>query len=160
MSRLKKLNRDQVGALLLIAMGVAVLVAGLSYRMGNLNHMGAGYIPVVLGILMAAMGIAIGATSVGPAVEGSAIPTIKHEHHDGFEFRGWLCILGGVAAFVVLGSHLGFIAGTFGAVFISAMGDRNNTWKTAAVLAAIVTAFGTAVFIYGLSLQIPLFQFI
>jgi hypothetical protein len=38
------------------------------------------------------------------------------------------------------------------------MGDRENTWKSAGILAAIVTVFGVAIFHFGLALQLPLFQ--
>jgi hypothetical protein len=49
---------------------------------------------------------------------------------------------------------------TFASVFISAMGDRNNTFKGAALLGAILTLFCLIVFHYGLSLQLPLFQWV
>src|SRR5471032_2236713 len=63
MHRFKKMSKDHIGALLLLLMGAAVLAMGLSYKMGNLNRMGAGFIPVVLGVLMMAVGLAIGLTA-------------------------------------------------------------------------------------------------
>ena len=38
------------------------------------------------------------------------------------------------------------------------MGDRNNTVKGAAILSAVLTVFCLLVFHFGLSLQLPLFQ--
>ena len=76
-------------------------------------------------------------------------------HLDGplVQWRGWLCIVGGVLAFVVLGERGGLVPASFAAVFISAMGDRRNTWRSAAGL----TALGVVVFHYGLHLLLPLF---
>lgn len=158
MRRPKNLGKDHYGALLLLALGGAVFALGLGYKMGSLNRMGAGFIPVVLGALMVMVGIAIGVTAAPPGQETIAHPLPGDGTHTGPEWRGWLCILGGVIAFVVLGEHGGLLPATFASVFISAMGDRNNTVKGAALLGAILTVFCLIVFHYGLSLQLPLFQ--
>ena len=74
------------------------------------------------------------------------------------EWRGWGCILAGVVAFVVFGQYGGLVPASFASVFIAALGDRNNTWKNAAMVAAVMVAFGVLVFHFGLSLQLPLFR--
>src|SRR5487761_2004443 len=73
MSRFKAVGKDHIGAVLLIAMGAGAFGLGLTYRMGTLNHMGAGYVPVVLGVLMVLVGLAIGltATPAGHVAAGS-----------------------------------------------------------------------------------------
>jgi hypothetical protein len=48
----------------------------------------------------------------------------------------------------------GFIPATFACVYVSALGDRTATWKSALVLAAVVTVFGVAV----LQIPMPLFR--
>jgi len=73
------------------------------------------------------------------------------------QWRAWGCIVAGVLAFVVLGEHGGLVPASFAAVFVSAMGDRRNTWRSAAALAAGLTALGVVVFHYGLHLLLPLF---
>jgi Tripartite tricarboxylate transporter TctB family len=152
-------GKDHCGALLLLALGAAVLALGLGYKMGNLNRMGAGFIPVVLGALMMLVGIAIGVTAAKPGEREMVNPLPGHgTHAGGPEWRGWLCILGGVLAFVVLGEHGGLLPATFASVFVSAMGDRNGTVKGSVILASILTLFCLIVFHYGLSLQLPLFQ--
>lgn len=157
--QLKSFGKDHIGGLVLIALGAAVLAMGLGYKTGNLNRMGAGFIPVVLGVLMIAVGIAIGVTAAPPGKRQMTNPLPGHgAHGDGIDLRGWSCILGGVVAFVLLGGHGGLLPATFASVFISAMGDRNNTYKSAAVLAGVLTVFCLVVFHYGLSLQLPLFQ--
>jgi len=157
MSRFKALGKDHKGSLLLIALGIGVLALGVTYRMGTLNRMGAGFIPVVLGALLILVGLAIGVTA---APAGSEAPSTNAHGAvtAGPEWRGWSCILGGVVAFVVFGAYGGLVPATFAAVFISALGDRQSTLKTAAALAAIVDVFGVIVFHFGLHLQLPLFQ--
>jgi len=144
---LRHLNRDRLGALLLILIGSGVVVQGTGYRMGTLTHMGAGFMPVVYGTLMTCIGIVLGVTAQrGPdAVRRKA------------EWRGWFCIVGGVAAFVVLGHWGGLAPATFAAVFISALGDRHNSLRDAALLALLMVVAGTLIFNVGLHLQLPLF---
>jgi len=148
------LNKDHLGALLLIALGIGVVVLGNGYRMGTLTTMGAGFIPVVLGGVLVVVGAVLGLTA------GTAASSPKAEARHPPEWRGWLCILGGVAAFVVLGNHGGLVPAAFASVFISAMGDRKNTLKGAALLAAAMTVAGVLIFSVGLHLQLPLFQWV
>lgn len=157
MLRRKAIGRDHYGAALLIALGLVVLILGVGYRMGTLNRMGAGYIPVVLGVLMILVGIAIGVTAT-PAGDEPANPQTHAAHPGGPEWRGWLCIFGGVLAFVVLGEYGGLVPATFASVFISAMGDKQSSVKNSALLGAIVVVFCVIVFHYGLTLQLPLFH--
>ncbi len=158
MQRYKRLGKDHVGAALLVVLGTTVVVLGVGYRMGTLNRMGPGFIPVVLGVLMILVGVAIALTAL-PAGARDAAPALPGHGHGGGgpQGRGWLCILGGVVAFVVLGEHGGLVPATFFAVFISAMGDRLNTVKGAILLSLLMVAMAVIVFHYGLRLQLPLF---
>lgn len=158
--RRPKLGKDHWGALLLLGLGTALLVGGRNYAMGQLSHMGPGFIPLALGVAMVVVGLAIGITAAPAGQETTDHPLPGHGTHHGPEWRGWLCILGGVMSFVFVGSHGGLLPATFACVFISAMGDRTNTVKSAAVLAAGMTVFCLIVFHYGLTLQLPLFQWV
>ena len=148
------MRKDHVAAILMMAMGVAIIVIGFRYRMGTLVHMGAGFIPVVLGILMTAVGLIIGLL----AATGTPEEKAEQKLPDPPDLRGGLCILGAVAAFVVLGAYGGLVPAAFASVFVAAMGDRENTWKSALLLALAMVVFGVAVFHYGLRVQLPLFS--
>ena len=63
MKPLRTFNKDRVGAGLLILMGAGIVAQGLTYRMGAITSMGAGFIPVVLGTLLVLVGVAIGVTA-------------------------------------------------------------------------------------------------
>lgn len=155
----KRWKKDYSGAVLLVALGVTVVIFGLGYRVGSPSRMGAGFVPVVLGGLMVLIGLAIGLTALVPEPEKSdPVAQITHPTRGGPEWRAWLCILGGVLAFVVLGEYGGLVPAIFASVFVSAMGDRENTVKGAALLGAGLCTFGVVVFHYGLQLQLPLFH--
>ncbi len=146
---LRRLNKDRVSAVLLFVLGIAVAGAGLTYRMGSLTRMGAGFIPVVLGVVLALVGVAIGITA-DPGDFGTA-ETMP------LEWRGWLCVLGGILAFSVLGKYGGLIPATFVSVFVAALGDRGNSLRDATLLALGITVVGVLIFIYGLKMTFPLF---
>jgi Tripartite tricarboxylate transporter TctB family len=149
MKSLRNFNKDRVSGALLLLLGAAIVTQGVRYRTGTLIQMGAGFMPVVLGTLLALVGIAIFATA-----EARDFGTA--ESHP-TEWRGWLCILGSVAAFVIIGTYGGLVPATFATVFIAAMGDRQNSVSTALLLAAGVTVAGVLIFIVGLKMVFPLF---
>ncbi len=166
-----KVARDLGGAAMLVALGAVVVYEGTSYQMGSLTRMGAGYVPVVLGVLLIAVGFLIAVTSyfgrrstdsaVVSGVEATVAgvpPLPKHGEWSGFQWRGWGCILGGVAAFVVLGRYGGLVPATFATVFIAALGDRENSIRDAVLLALGITVAGIAIFHWGLKLVFPLFS--
>jgi uncharacterized membrane protein len=161
MPKLPSPAKDHLAALMLIALGAFALALGMTYRIGSLNRMGAGYIPMVLGILMVLVGIAIGVTSTPASRAATKAAATANSHtspYRGPEWRGWVCIIGGVVAFVILGQYGGLVPATFMSVFIAALGDRNNTVKSSAVLAVILVVFGTLVFHFGLKLPLQLFH--
>ncbi|HJV60480.1 MAG TPA: tripartite tricarboxylate transporter TctB family protein [Albitalea sp.] len=144
---LRRFNKDRTGAALLILLGVGVAVRGSSYRVGDLTHMGAGFMPVVYGVLLAAIGVVLGLTARDePDAKGASA-----------QWRGWLCIIGGVFAFVVFGHWGGLVPATFASVFIAALGDRQNTVRDAALLALAMVAAGYLIFSVGLHLQLAPF---
>ncbi len=150
MKSLRRLKKDHVSAVILILLGLGIVAEGLTYRMGELTRMGAGFMPVVYGTLLALVGVAIGA--LAEKVD------FGDEKTHATEWRGWLCILGGVISFVVVGVYGGLAPATFAAVFISAMGDKGNSVRDAALLALGLVLAGALIFSYGLNLQLPLFS--
>ena len=157
---MNKLTKDRLGGALLVAAGAAAVVAGAGYGMGSLREMGSGFYPVALGVLLALIGVVLFATaSRDPDAHLAAAPAeTAHLAGPVVQWRGWLCILGGVLSFVVLGQHGGLVPASFVSVFVAALGDRDNSVRDAALLAALMTLLGVIVFHYGLHLLLPLFQ--
>ena len=142
--------RDYAGGALMFALGVGAVGYGSTYTMGTLGRMGPGYFPVALGVILALCGLAIAARARFAGREGAAkvLPP---------EWRGWTCICLAIVAFVAVGKYGGLVPATFAVVFISALGDRENTWKSALVLALGAVAMCVVVFWWALHLQFDLF---
>lgn len=147
-------RRDYYAGALMVLVGGGAAIVGSQYQIGGLTHMGPGYFPTALGIILAIIGIIIaGSAAFTPApapVTGEA-PAVKPD------WRGWLCITGATVLFIALARYVGLVAATFVCVFVAAMGDRENSWKEAALLAAGITVFGVTLFSFILHVQIPLF---
>ena len=156
---MNKLTKDHVGGALLVLTGLAAVIAGVGYGMGTLMQMGSGFFPVVLGVLLVLIGAALLASTRRVRAHGPVEAPAEMAHLAGpvVQWRGWLCIVGGALAFAVLGEHGGLVPASFVSVFIAAMGDRRNTWRAAAALAASMTVLGVVVFHYGLHMLLPLF---
>lgn len=143
--------KDLAGGLLMLVLGLATIFQSLQYELGTLRHMGPGYFPLVLGVILAACGllITIGSRNAVAQIAGPRLSP---------EWRGWLCICTGIVAFIVIGEYGGLLPATFAIVFISALGDRQNSLLTAVLLALFMTLICFVVFWWLLQVQLPLFR--
>lgn len=148
---LNQYNRDYYGGGLMFLLGVGAVYKGMSYKVGTLSRMGPGYFPVAVGVVLALMGVLI---ALGARSNASAKP----EEHKPAEWRGWICIVLSILAFLVLGRYGGLLPATFAVVFISAMGDRENNLKQALLLSLAMAGVAALVFWWALSMQFPLFR--
>lgn len=142
-------SKDRYGGALMVLIGLASVGGGARFRIGTLVHMGPGFFPVAVGVILALIGVAI-------ALKGGR----ESRRSRGFvkpDWRGWSCIIGAMLAFMLLGAYGGLVPATFAIVFISALGDRKNTLKQASWLALAMVAVSVVVFWWGLQLQLPLF---
>jgi putative Ca2+/H+ antiporter (TMEM165/GDT1 family) len=147
---LHRYNKDLYAGALMLVLGLGSIYAGLGYNVGSLSHMGSGFFPVAVGTVLVLCGLAIAFSAKAPDAHATAEPAPPPE------WRAWCCIVIGIAAFVVLGRYGGLLPATFAIVFISALGDRDNTWVSALILAAAMCAICTVVFWWALKLQFPL----
>jgi putative tricarboxylic transport membrane protein len=146
-------RRDFYAGGLMVLFGLVMAGMGPSYNLGTLMHMGPGFLPTCLGVILILLGIAIaGAATVGTDTEEESI---LPEHP---QWLGWACILAGPLSFIIVGTYLGLAPATFSCVFVSALGDKTATWKSSLVLALVVTVMGVALFSYLLQVPMPVFE--
>lgn len=145
-------RRDFYAGGLMMLLGLGIALKGVTYRMGTLMHMGPGFFPTSLGVLLVLIGIAIAAAALNPAAAAED-QAILPEHP---QWWGWFCILMSPVLFILFGRFFGMIPGTFACVFIAALGDRNATWLGTIVLATVVTVFGVVLFSYFLQVPMPI----
>ena len=146
-------KRDFYAGGLMVLLGLGVALKGTTYRAGTLMHMGPGFLPTVLGIILVLIGIAIAAVALSPA-DNEENQSILPEQP---QWWAWLCILLSPVLFIFFGRYFGMAPGTFACVFIAALGDKNATLRSSIVLSAIVTVFGVGLFSYFLQVPMPIF---
>jgi uncharacterized membrane protein YhdT len=146
-------KRDYYAGGLMLLVGVGAAVTGTGYKFGTLARMGPGFMPVVLGVVLAFMGILIAGTALGSSEDDDKkfLPANP-------QWFGWACILGGPVLFIILGIYGGMIPAVFACVFVCALGDKTGTYKSSAILATGVTVFGVLLFHYLLSIPFPLLR--
>ena len=140
-------RKDFLGGLLMLVLGLLVWVQAYGYNIGSLRRMGPGFFPLALGVILAVTGVLIMVTAKPP---GAPVDRLAPE------WRGWLCICAGIGAFVLLGQYTGLIPATFAVVFVSALGDRQNTILGAGVLGVVMTAACVVIFWWLLQVPFPL----
>ncbi|MGA8816611.1 MAG: tripartite tricarboxylate transporter TctB family protein [Xanthobacteraceae bacterium] len=148
-------KKDFYSGGLMILIGLGIALKGSTYRLGSLMHMGPGFMPTALGVLLVLLGMAIAAGALVPAEAGSEeTQSILPENP---QWWAWFCILMSPVLFVFFGRYFGMAPGTFACVFIAALGDRTATWKSTIILSTVVTVFGVALFSYFLQVPMPIF---
>ena len=120
------------------------LIAG--YQMGSSVRMGPAYFPVVLGGLLAALGLLVLFDSI--VEEGPRIAK--------FHFRPLLFIAVSSLAFAYLLKPLGLALASAALIFISAYGGHEFKWKEVAIMTVVLVIFSVLVFVKGLVLPFPI----
>lgn len=135
---------DIIGGLLLTATGLFAVVYAQTYTFGTLSRMGPGYFPVVLGALLAVLGLLVAIPAWFRVGEG---PKVK--------WKTFSIVIGSVVVFAATLKVLGLILCTALAVLIASLADDEITWKGRLILAASVSAITYLVFIFALSMVLP-----
>ena len=137
-----------IGGLIAIAFGLLAIREGLRYATGSLLRMGPGYFPIVLGVILAALGLLLLVLSV----RRPADPL-----QETFLWRPLLMIPIAIAFFGIAISRFGLAPATFGLVFLSSLSERKLDIRPTVLLALAMTAFVWIIFSLILSLPYPLF---
>ena len=144
-----KSERDFWAGLMFIAVGVGFAWGATSYSFGSSARPGPGYFPFGLGILLAILGSMVLFKALTFEVEGG-------DPIGDIAWKPLLYIVGTVTVFGWTLPHLGmFIALPILVVIAARAGDEFH-WGEALANAAVLTVASWVIFIYGLSLTIPL----
>jgi hypothetical protein len=146
-------KRDFYAGGVMVLLGAGVILQCTAYNLGTLMHMGPGFFPMTLGVILTLLGLLImGTAAVTPLSDNERILPEQPE------WRGWACIILSPVAFIFCGIHGGMAPATFACVFVAALGDRTATFKGSFLLAAGVTFFGVLLFAYLLKVPFPIFR--
>jgi Tripartite tricarboxylate transporter TctB family len=142
--------RDQKNfwsGVMFIALGAFFAGWAQNYDMGTAARMGPAFFPTMLGILTFLLGIVV------------LIGGLVTEHADGkiepFNFRAVGLVLGAVVAFGLLLRPAGLLVALFVLVGVSSFGGHEFRLRDVLLLSVGMSLLVLAVFIYGLSMTIP-----
>jgi hypothetical protein len=151
-----KSQKDFFSGLLFIVVGVAFAWGATNYKVGDAARMGPGYFPLLLGVLMAIVGIAVTFAAL----------TVETEDGDKVGKFAWkplfFIILSNLVFGLLLGGlpsiglpYMGMIAAIIALTFIAALAGEEFKFKEVLILAIILAVSCYSTFIWALKLQFP-----
>ena len=151
-----KSQQDFFAGLMFLTVGAAFAWGATSYNIGEGARMGPGYFPLMLGILLAVLGLAVIFESLVVETEdGEPIGKIAWKPL-GYIIGANLAfglLLGGLPKFGI--PAMGLIAAIYALVFIASLAGDRFLPKEVAILATILAVFSYFAFVWLLKLQFP-----
>ena len=151
-----KSQKDFFSGLMFIVVGAACALGASTYSIGTGARMGPGYFPLVLGVLLAIIGIAVTFTSL----------VVETEDGDKVGKFAWKPLFFIITANLVFGAcigglpmiglkPLGLIVGIYLLTYIASHAGDEHKFKEVAVLATVLALLSYVAFIVLLKLQFP-----
>lgn len=151
-----KSQKDFFAGLMYLVVGLAFAIGATNYNVGSAARMGPGYFPLILGVILALIGVVISfnATVSGP---DNGDPIGK------WAWRQIFFILGANFAFGILLVGVpqlgipgfGLIVAIYGLVLIASFARKEADIKETLILATILAVGSYVVFVWALNLQFP-----
>ena len=138
--------KDFWAGVLFVSLGIAAIVISDNYKLGTAARMGPGYFPLILGILLIALGAII--TLRGVRINGEAISAWK--------WRPLLVVLGSVVMFGAIVPTLGVLISTILLIVVSSAASHEFRPKEALLMGVGLAVLSVGVFIIGLKLILPI----
>lgn len=145
-----KSQRDFWSGLMFMGVGAAFAAGSImNYSFGSSARPGPGYFPFGLGILLAILGafVLFKALTI-ESEDGQPIGAIA--------WRPLLIVVAAIIMFAVALPRLGMIITLPLLIIVSSLASTEFRWRDAIVVSVVLTVGSWAIFIWGLSLVIPL----
>lgn len=151
-----KSQKDFFSGLLFIIVGIAFAWGATTYKVGDAARMGPGYFPLMLGVLLAVLGIVVTFNAL----------VVETEDGDKIGSFAWkplfFIILSNLTFGVLLGGlpglglpYMGLIAAIIALTFLAALAGDEFDFKEVLVLSIILAVGCYFTFIVALKLQFP-----
>ena len=144
-----KSQRDFWSGLMFLLVGAGFAVGATNYSMGSSARPGAGYFPLILGVLTAILGAVVLFKSL----------TIETENGDPIGAVAWrplIVIVSGIVVFGLALPRLGMVTTVPLLIVITSLAGDEFHWKGVLVNAVVLTLGAWFIFIWGLKLTIPM----
>ncbi|MCA1569993.1 MAG: tripartite tricarboxylate transporter TctB family protein [Chloroflexi bacterium] len=147
MPQIRRALKDVLAGAVFIALGVAFAAGSLAYDIGTPVRMGPGYVPLSLGILLAALGILVIVKGF-ISDEGELIGEV--------DWRAVVLITAALLFFGLTVRGLGVVGALIGAALLATLARSQTSPREALVITAGITALSVVIFILALQLRLPL----
>jgi hypothetical protein len=151
-----KSQKDFFAGLMFLLVGLAFAWGSGSYSIGTGARMGPGYFPMVLGVLLAVLGLIVTITAlVVETADGDPVGRIAWKPLV-FIIAGNLVFGASIGGLPSIGlPPMGLIFGIFALTFVASNAGDEFKFKEVLILAVLLSLFSYAAFIMLLKLQFP-----
>ncbi|HTU53011.1 MAG TPA: tripartite tricarboxylate transporter TctB family protein [Acetobacteraceae bacterium] len=145
-----KLNdpKSVAAGAIFVAVGISAVVISQNYQMGTALHMGPGYFPALVGVLLAALGL-------GAIVSGLASKV--HDPIPASKLEPLLLILAGIFSFAFLVERAGLLVAAASLIFFACLRRLLTNPFEILLVYLVLTGFAAVVFVRWLGIDIRLF---
>jgi hypothetical protein len=145
---------DFFSGMLFIGFGIAFAWGSTSYKVGDAGHMGAGYLPLILGVLLILLGIAV-------TIQSLMLETGGEDNISDWAWKPLVCVLGANLAFGVLLCGLpsiklpamGLILAIYGLTIIASLASDRFKISEVFIMATVFAVGSYLCFVVLLKLQ-------
>jgi len=132
-----------------IVFAASALYISADYGLGRAGRIGAGYVPLVVGVLLLGLGLLLVARS------GRSREIVDTE----IAWRPLLLVVGGIVTFALLLDRVGLMVAIIATVIVAGPAAYGNTVLSLIVSGVILSAFSWTLFVYFLKISIPVWWF-
>jgi hypothetical protein len=138
--------KDFWSGLIFVAIAIGFIGLAQGYHLGDMHRMGPALFPIIIGILLAGLGLIIAGRAF--VIDGPPVPR--------FFARPILVSLLAMVLFGIALQWFGLIAAIAALVFVGSLASPESRILPTAALAAALIVFSVGVFVFLLGLPIPL----
>lgn len=143
-----RLTKDLASGLMFGGFGLGATIVASGYGFGTPARMGPGFFPIVIGVLLMAMGFAL------------VVQSLRHPETDEpverLHFRPLFFISLAIACFGILIEEKGLIAALVVLIVIARFAGREGSMLELAVMVVVLIAVAVGIFVYGLNIYLRL----
>ena len=142
--RLGVVNRKAfLSGLFFAAIGLFAAIHATDYAIGRVTRMGPGFFPLMLGLILVALGLTNILRSIAWA-RPEALPKLA--------LKPLLIVPLALASFAFLLEHAGLLVAVCGLVAIASFGDKSFRKREVIAVAIVVCGLASLLYVYGLGL--------
>jgi len=140
--------QEYAAAAVITFFGLWYAATATTYSVGSLINAGPGYFPLIIGGLLALLGLAV-------AFEARGKPPEARD----FRLRPIAAVASGIVAFALLAETAGFVPAAIVLIVLSGLGEPRTSWLSLLAVAVFIAVLGAALFIWGLGVPLHTIRF-